>query len=534
MATEYRIDKYRGSDSNDGIAAPWASLSKIATVSASPGDAILLASDSDWEITAHINISAGWGGTPAAPITIGRFFPTGVNSGRPMISRRRAIAANEWTYDAGNNGWYVTWFGVNVGWGSYIKIGGAWGTRQEAALPLSSVEGAWKDAATGRVYVYAPAGTNPTDYYGSVYFAPHERGCFSFSSTGTNVILEDIDTEEGGGLISYYSNSGTREFLVRRCGFSRTGLALYHTVETAGRAKLSVVDCEFSDGVCAYVATYSPSTVGFGGLDIRRSTFRGGNEGYPQGNIYMQARGAPSIVAFNEFDGPKYGTWSHQNDGAAIYAEIGSGDVVALGNVIRNAMVAMQDNSGRKTTWMGNLTVNCKLAMKCQDDNAVGATDHRYWNNSNINVGAPIAPQGPNSASGLGWWGFQNLSGIDIRNSLFTLHPSAAAGAAVMVGTGASGTIANNAHSGGFSAMAQTYLGGASPISPTGTVTDDPLLDESYRLTEGSPCIGAGQYLPGVKHFGGASMNPASPDIGAHRYFAARTLADRHAARLRG
>ena len=45
MATEYRIDKYRGSDSNDGIAAPWASLSKIATVSASPGDAILLASE---------------------------------------------------------------------------------------------------------------------------------------------------------------------------------------------------------------------------------------------------------------------------------------------------------------------------------------------------------------------------------------------------------------------------------------------------------------------------------------------------------
>lgn len=525
--TTYYIDYNRGSDGNAGTSsgAPWQNLSKLATQVAASGDNILLAADSRWDITAHITIAAGWGGVVGSPITIGRYFPSGVNTGKPTISRRRAIAANEWTYDAGNNGWYMTWFGVNVGWGSYIKVGGEWATYQEAALPLSSVEGAWKDAATGKVYVYAPAGTNPTDYYGSVYFAPHERGTFGFSSNGSNIVLEDISIVEGGGLLFYYSNSGTRRMLVRRCDFSETGVALYQSVGTAGSAKLSVEECEFSDGACAYIHSYAAAGAGFGGLDVRYSRFRGGNEGYPQGNVYMQARGAPNIVAFNEFDGPKYGTWSHQNDGSAIYAEIGVSDVVAFGNVIRNAVVAMQDNSGRKTTWMGNLIVDCKLAMKCQDDNAVGATNHRFYNNTIINAGTPVAPQGPNTASGLGWWGFQNLSGIDIKNNLFTKSASAAAGAVIMLGTGASGAIANNAHSGGFSAIAQTYLGGASPITATGTVTDDPLLTANYRLTADSPCVGAGQYIAGAKHFGGASMNPASPDIGAFRYFAPRGAA---------
>jgi len=64
----------------------------------------------------------------------------------------------------------------------------------------------------------------------------------------------------------------------------------------------------------------------------------------------------------------------------------------------------------------------------------------------------------------------------------------------------------------------------------TGSVEADPLLDSSYRPTAASPCVGAGLYIRGVKHFGGVSMNPASPDIGAHRYFAARSQAERHVA----
>lgn len=59
----------------------------------------------------------------------------------------------------------------------------------------------------------------------------------------------------------------------------------------------------------------------------------------------------------------------------------------------------------------------------------------------------------------------------------------------------------------------------------TNTIITDPLLDASYRPLAGSPCIGAGVYIPGAKHMGGMPMNASSPDIGAYRYHPARNLA---------
>lgn len=52
--------------------------------------------------------------------------------------------------------------------------------------------------------------------------------------------------------------------------------------------------------------------------------------------------------------------------------------------------------------------------------------------------------------------------------------------------------------------------------------TDDPLLDSSYRLLPGSPCIGAGVYIRGARHFGGKRLSSPA-DIGAHKYFGDRS-----------
>lgn len=53
-------------------------------------------------------------------------------------------------------------------------------------------------------------------------------------------------------------------------------------------------------------------------------------------------------------------------------------------------------------------------------------------------------------------------------------------------------------------------------------IQDDPLLDASYRPMAGSPCIGAGVYVPGAKYFNGVDIGQ-NPDIGARRYVAHRT-----------
>jgi hypothetical protein len=59
------------------------------------------------------------------------------------------------------------------------------------------------------------------------------------------------------------------------------------------------------------------------------------------------------------------------------------------------------------------------------------------------------------------------------------------------------------------------------------TVDEDPLLDASYRPSSSSPCIDAGTYIPGARHYGGKRMSVVSPTIGAHGYWAAREVASR-------
>lgn len=56
------------------------------------------------------------------------------------------------------------------------------------------------------------------------------------------------------------------------------------------------------------------------------------------------------------------------------------------------------------------------------------------------------------------------------------------------------------------------------------SISGDPLLDSNYRPLAGSPCIGAGVYIPGAKHMGGVPLRSPA-DIGAYAYQPARRVA---------
>jgi hypothetical protein len=62
----------------------------------------------------------------------------------------------------------------------------------------------------------------------------------------------------------------------------------------------------------------------------------------------------------------------------------------------------------------------------------------------------------------------------------------------------------------------------------------DPLLDASYRPTADSPCRNNATYIPGARHYGGKRMSVVSPTIGAHGYWAARSVADDRNVRVVG
>lgn len=67
----------------------------------------------------------------------------------------------------------------------------------------------------------------------------------------------------------------------------------------------------------------------------------------------------------------------------------------------------------------------------------------------------------------------------------------------------------------GFASGASNHTLGANSI------TSNPLLDDSYRLQAGSPCLNAGTYISGARDFAGRKLK-RTPDIGARQYYAER------------
>jgi len=103
-----------------------------------------------------------------------------------------------------------------------------------------------------------------------------------------------------------------------------------------------------------------------------------------------------------------------------------------------------------------------------------------------------------------------NDTTIDVRNNIIC-------GGAAGIGLEAGATEDYNCIY-GISGNAITSLGGGARTLGANSITSDPLLTSDYRLSELSPCRGAGIFIPGAKHMGGQSMNPGTPDIGAYRY----------------
>lgn len=520
---EYFIDFNRGADGNAGTTSgsgAWKNLSKLAGTFAD-GDIVVLDDESRWDIT-----DRAVAGTIAGRFTIVRSGTNG--SQKPTISYKFSSVAANWTYsdsgDGSKNGWYYD-IGYLPGVMAWIRLGGEhYAVRQEAAFPLGSVDYTWKESGN-RIYLYAPAGMNPVDYYGSVEIGPANRGAITFSSDGTDVVIDGLRFEEGGTGILLYNGSGIRRYAVRNCEARDLSPLVFANADTAGQMSVLVEDNVCDLGVSAFIHTYTASADRMGQSIFRRNRLSRANAAYPQGAIYCQSR-AGSIVYENIIEDCYYGSVHHQYDGCGIYTEIQSDNALVFGNLIRNCHMAMQDNSGRNAVFAGNVIVDCHTAMKQSDFSTAGAANHRFYNNTIIRAGTPVPTRGPLEEVGIGWRGSTDATpNFDVTNNVFTAHPDAASDYPINTPTSyTTGAIRNNLAY-GFAGVAQLFGGGSSSPVPTGSLTSDPILDSNYRPLAGSPCIGAGVYIPGAKHMGGMPMNASSPDIGAYRYQVERSIA---------
>lgn len=522
----YYVDYNRGSDSAAGTsrAAAWQNLSKLASQTLSSGDTVFLASDSTWNIASRV-LLATIAGTQSSPCTITSYVAGGASASKPTISYNFDIASSEWTYDAPNNGWYKD-LGFPVGRMARIVLGGRYyANYYYDSPPLPSTERAFTKSSN-LLYVYAPSTTDPTTYYGSVNVGPSDRGALTLSNNGAYCVFDGIKFENSGTGILAFGSSGTRFLVVRNCEANNGAPLLFINTITGGEYGFLFEKNSGYGAVSGFFHCQDAGGVGMGNWIARDNKFSTSCLGYPQGAMYIQVRGAYGLVERNWFSDAKYGTNLQINDGCAVYVEAGANNVLVRGNYVENSHCAMQDNSGRTATFIGNIFNNCRMAMKVTDESNNSATVHTFQNNTIINGGIAIPPVGPNSVSGTGWWAYETTTPamtLNITNNIFHAHPDAYGTNAIETPVSALGTIANNAYF-GYSGIAESYLGGSASPTPTGTINADPKIGNNFN-TYSASLRGAGVTLGGLdfhsKEFG------AFPNIGASQTWSARSMSSR-------
>lgn len=522
----YYIDYNRGNDSNDGLSvgAPWKELTKLDDAAKSAGDMILLANDSIWTypLATRLVPPATWTGTKSNPVIIGKYSPLSAGTGKPTIKWRNLIAAGDWTYSAPNNAWAYTAPGT-IGAQCLVRLGNSWAASRAdpSVLPLESVDGRYSHSGT-TFYLYAPAGTDPTTYYGGVLFST-EQGFITVTSGRECVDIEDLRFEDTGcGILAYSGTAVDLRVNVRRIDGKIVSNLIRANSDSPGQLIFSASGCDISGFGSSAIIALANSAGGMKSIRIFGNNISDGPYTFSQGGIYIQSKsaGCTTHIYENVCHGIRWGTRDKTADGSAIYAEAGADDVRVYRNTVYDSVVAFQDNSGRATKWYSNLVYDCTVAMRVSDQSAVNAMAHEFYGNTCI-VGADKSAYtnfGP-APAGSGHRTFKEtgtITSLLVKNNVF-VNTGATHAAAILTPTitPSSSSYINNAAWGGFTNVARREYTPFTVETSTGSVTSDPLLSVTYRPTVGSPLLGAGTQLGYVRDIEG-KQRPNPPSIGAY------------------
>lgn len=133
-------------------------------------------------------------------------------------------------------------------------------------------------------------------------------------------------------------------------------------------------------------------------------------------------------------------------------------------------------------------------------------TGSRFYNNTSVGNALSASVSTEISIGG-------SSVNASIKNNIF--HGMSRTTNGIYVVGGASGTVAT--HNCAYGVTTE-----ASGVTPSSSVTTDPLLDVSYRIPLTSPCYEAGTYIAGVRDFSGRKLR-RTPDIGARQFLATRS-----------
>lgn len=555
MATYY-IDYNRGSDSNAGTSssAPWQNLSKIAaTTGATAGDAFLLADDSQWDLALADRVipPTTWTGVFKNPVVIGKYSPSAQSTGRrPVIRWNRLTIASDWVYNAGLNGWVWTFGSAAINPAVLLRLGNTWAANaieQTAGTAVASVDGRYNVGTGGTsLILWAPAGINPVDYYGSVLVSPQGQGAITLSSGRGHITVQDIAFEDcGNGVLCYSNNTSTASYIVERCS-SRRSCLVAGVGETSGVLQMIVRDCDIGDFPSMGVNVNASAGVGIEYAEVSNNTIRNGGFSWSRGGVYVQARNAArttmTVVRNNDIAGCRWGTGpGGPADGCGIYIEANSDGTQVYGNAIHDQFCAIQDNSGRRNFISGNLIYNVRVGLRVsnQDDSAL--SDCQVYNNTFIVGDSSYAPSQWGPFPGIDypgiwmfWHGPANALNVLATNNIFA-NVGGARGLAFVglaqnfasSSINVSGNIVYGFETNFLRALDDTVPVGGPSVTHAGTSDPLPYLNPDYSLKSipaPNPISDLGTYIQGVKLRNGRAR-PGWMPVGAYQAIETRTTA---------
>jgi len=524
MTTRY-IDWNRGNDSNDGSSPTlaWKNLTKIDDAAAAAGDQFLLADDSIWEydLSSRVVPPTTWAGTKTNPVVIGKYSVNGSNTQKPTIKWNRKLLTTDWTYSAPNNAWVYTAPG-NVGGLCLVRLNKTWvASRTDDGVPLASVHGRYHNSGTS-FYLYAPSTVDPTTYYGEVLLST-EQGFFSISTDRKWVTIQDIHFVETSAGISAYSGSATTTGLVVQRVSGDICSQLIRGFNESGQLELYITNCTISNfGACAI--SVGSNTVPYKNCYIEDNKIHNGMYCYSQGAIYIT--GYNVHVRDNQLSDVYYGTLDKTTDGAAIYTETGSTNVLVYRNTVTNCHLAFQDNSGRKTTWFSNVVLNCKSIMRVSDQNSNNAMEHTFNNNTCISGANLQAASGAGVVED-GWRCYKptgTITSITVKNNILIKKGSSSTKAGILtpeVSPSTSDYTYNCVVN--FSNIAQREFTPFTVETSTNSTTVNPFMGTNLVPNSTSSAYHTGLF---IRHFldkeGNLLYNP--PSMGAYEYIPVRAI----------
>jgi parallel beta-helix repeat protein len=545
----YYIDYNRGSDSNAGTSssAPWQNLSKIAaTTGATAGDSFLLADDSSWVLTPSTRVvpPTTWSGSQSSPVVIGKYSPSSQSAEqRPLITLNVETSPSDWTYDALLNGWKYTYPTAHMNNAALVRLADTWlasATGNNSDGAIESVDGRYVARLDNQTLVlYAPAGTDPVSYYGKVVVSAQATGAITLSSGRKWVTVQDIAFRETGcGVLCYSADALAAGYVVERCRMDIGCLAGVGGA-SPGNVRAWIRDSEVYDFGAIGIHVNSTGGAGIAYAELYRNVISHGGHQWSQGGIYLQARNSAGdaivSVHHNEVSHCEWGTRDKALDGCGIYAETGSNNTHIFANVVHDCYVALQDNSGRRVQWSGNLIYNCRRGIRVTDESNNGASDCRLYNNTFL-IGDTNqqASEFGNTTQGADYPAVWSLSGDDPINitaqnnifaniggqrgrAVFGLPDTYGASSYSLSGNWVYGFEADSLKASDNSVPSPApTITNAGTTDPTQYLTESHALrSEGYTLVSPNPLSTVGTYFAGAKLMNGRAR-PGWTPVGAY------------------